>query len=357
MMLRFVIALLGVVAVSSAFLFSQASAIASSIGDSGTPGESLRVGGALPGNLESLLSGTVGRSPGLRRNTLAQRIDSRKKTAAFRPLPVVQASAKRDMHVQLKDVYAGTLSGSVGHVLFKGLPDPMNSHWGIKSSHEPEPLALRSPSLLDRGQVEDVLMPGNNLLSVGNFPAGPESRFRNLEIEVSHSRHLLKLLGNSYFGKKDVIFECRVGLGSPEFPTPVGVYFVTHIYDKEPWWIPPANRAWAAGHSPSKTVYGGTMAPLLKKRRSRSRKRSSSATEDKIEGRVSLEDYDYRFHGTNSPRSIGRNQSHGCVRMLPKDAKKVGALIKEYVGIVDRMEAKNGTFVLLRSPVRLNLVK
>ena len=43
--------------------------------------------------------------------------------------------------------------------------------------------------------------------------------------------------------------------------------------------------------------------------------------------------------------------------MLPKDAKKVAKLIKEYVGTVDRLAAENGTFVLLKSPVRLNLVK
>lgn len=177
-----------------------------------------------------------------------------------------------------------------------------------------------------------------------------------LEIEVSHSGHTFNLYSRSAPGKRETLYECKVGLGGPGFPTPVGIYFVTHIYDDDPWWIPPKDRAWAAGDKPSRRVYGGTMAPLLKKRDVRSKKESTDP-EDKVSGQVKLEDYGYRFHGTNSPRSIGHNQSHGCVRMLPADAKKVANLIKEHVGTADRKESENGSFVILKSPVRLNLVK
>ncbi len=79
--------------------------------------------------------------------------------------------------------------------------------------------------------------------------------------------------------------------------------------------------------------------------------------EDLIEGPMKFDDYGYRFHGTNAPRSIGHNQSHGCVRMIPDDARKVAALIKENVGQADRRESENGTFVILSAPVRLNLIK
>ncbi len=177
-----------------------------------------------------------------------------------------------------------------------------------------------------------------------------------LEIEVKHGEHTFTLLSHTEDGNLRTLYHCRVGLGGPEFPTPVGTYYVTHIYDDEPWWIPPKDRAWAAGEKPSKKVYGGTMAPLLKKRDVRDKKRTPSS-EDMIAGRVKLEDYGYRFHGTNAPRSIGRNQSHGCVRMLPADAKKVAELIKEQVGITERRESENGSYVVLKRPVRLNLVK
>ncbi|MDQ7782939.1 MAG: L,D-transpeptidase [Desulfomonilaceae bacterium] len=227
---------------------------------------------------------------------------------------------------------------------------------GMESPRNPRNV-FRSPSLVDRDNMQALIMPGDHLGSVGNIPTSLEDRFRRLEIEVSHSGHHLKLIGESFSGRRQVLHECRVGLGSSEFPTPVGVYFVTHVYDQDPWWIPPPNRAWAAGQSPSRKVYGGVMAPLLKKRSVRTRGNPSEGSEDKIEGQVRLEDYGYRFHGTNAPRSIGRNQSHGCVRMLPKDVKQVAELIKEHVGTLDRLESVNGSFVLLKSPIRLNLVK
>jgi hypothetical protein len=97
------------------------------------------------------------------------------------------------------------------------------------------------------------------------------------------------------------------------------------------------------------------MAPLLKKRPATRKKINDP--EDLIEDLVKFDDYGYRFHGTNAPRSIGHNQSHGCVRMLSKDAKQVASIIKDVVGTADRRESENGTYVILNAPVRLNLVK
>ena len=136
----------------------------------------------------------------------------------------------------------------------------------------------------------------------------------------------------------------------------MGVYYVTHIYDEDPWWIPPRDGSWAAGQSPSRKIYGGTMAPLLKKRTVK-QKNQVPQFYDLVDAKVKVDDYGYRFHGTNQPRSIGRNQSHGCVRMKPDDARKVASLIKEYVGVANEKNDDNGKFVVLRTPVRLNLVK
>ena len=217
--------------------------------------------------------------------------------------------------------------------------------------------ATSQPSPADDRNMDTLLTPNDADKSVSSIPTGPESKYRNLVIEVSHAEHTFKLFGVLASGQKDLLKECKVGLGNPrEFPTPVGVYFVTHIYDKDPLWIPPPDRPWAWGQSPSNRVYGGTMAPLLKKRPLTSRNKGPIA-EDYIADEVKLDDYGYRFHGTNAPRSIGRNQSHGCVRMLPEDARAAAALITDYVGVTARKESENGTFVVLRAPVRLNLVK
>jgi len=213
------------------------------------------------------------------------------------------------------------------------------------------PQARTTPSGEPGGSVEGLkFAPGQS--------GGSDGALGFIEIEVSHSQHTFKLVDHHPNGTKEVLHECRVGLGGPGFPTPVGVYYVTHIYDDNPWWIPPKDRAWAAGDSPSKRVYGGTMAPLLKKRPVRVKKQAQTPDlEDMIAGQVQLDDYGYRFHGTNQPRSIGRNQSHGCVRMLPDDAAKVAVLIKEHVGEEREGQSENGSFKVLKAPVRLNLVK
>ncbi|MGB6065923.1 MAG: L,D-transpeptidase [Desulfomonilaceae bacterium] len=217
--------------------------------------------------------------------------------------------------------------------------------------------AVANPALMDRGRMETRLTPSESPKPDGNVPTGSKMGLSYLDIEVSHSAHQFWLYANFASGKREKLYECKVGLGSPEFPTPVGIYYVTHIYDQDPWWIPPPDRWWAAGQRPSRKVYGGTMAPLLKKRPVRVKKHKPDP-EDKIAGPVQLDDYGYRFHGTNAPRSIGQNQSHGCVRMRPDDARKVAGLIREYVGQPEhRAEDENGSYFILNAPVRLNLGK
>jgi hypothetical protein len=275
--------------------------------------------------------------------------------------------------------YGGTLPGSIRDWMHEEGP----SEYRSRNSGPKEDEALRNrpePYLVGRTQAPKLLTERAGLNAVGRLPTKQEGRIGSLlkkdrdeivrrsqeigrivrlEIEVSHSQHTLNLFGVSPSGEKAVLFECRVGLGSRSFPTPKGAYFVTHIYDDDPWWIPPRNRAWAAGQSPSRRIYGGTMAPLLKKKsvRSRKRRKKNHHSEDKIAGKVKLCDYDYRFHGTNQPRSIGRNQSHGCVRMIPGDARRVAGLIKEYVGVTTRLNSENGSYVVLRAPVRLEIIR
>ncbi len=369
-MVHFLIVLLGVASVFSLCLSSPAEAEQSVNRTSRTleSGATVQVQ-KVPSNLESVLAAAFPGSDPLHVAKSGPRKEWAGKTAVFRHVPIVKASAPREVvQTTRPDVYAGTLAGSVGEVLFKGLPDIAKETLGADDSPRKPPPAFRPPSLVNRKQMQALLMPGDYLRSVGKFPKSREDKFHRLEIEVSYSRFTFKLLGELPSGTKNVLYECKVGLGARTsgFDTPRGEYFVTHIYDNRPWWIPPTNRAWAIGQSPSRRVYGGAMAPLLKKRPIRSRKKKSEASEDKISRQVRLEDYDYRFHGTNSPRSIGDRQSHGCVRMLPKDVKKVVELIKQHVEYVDRLESANGTsvplesvngsFVLLKSPIRFNIV-
>ncbi len=270
---------------------------------------------------------------------------------------VTEQTAYRDeTGASFGEVGPYSMPGSMREILQEALPFPnvMNisskrdkaAHLGTTATPGEKGQEVRQASLSPAGSKTQKHR--EDLILSRHIP--------HLEIEVKHREHTFTLFSHRGDGGKDVLYHCRVGLGGPEFPTPVGTYYVTHIYDDQPWWIPPKDRAWAAGEKPSRKVYGGTMAPLLKKRDIKDKKRTTMS-EDMIAGKVKLEDYGYRFHGTNAPRSIGRNQSHGCVRMLPEDAKKVAELIKQHVGTKDRRESENGSYVVLKSPVRLNLVK
>ena len=84
---------------------------------------------------------------------------------------------------------------------------------------------LRSPVLALRSSKPERISRPNVLNSLGAFPISPQSGYSHLSIVVSHEKHTLKLLAHPLFGNAEVLFHCRVGLGSGQFPTPPGVYF------------------------------------------------------------------------------------------------------------------------------------
>ena len=217
-MLRVVTAFLGVVALSSLVFSFPADAKDSLSLRTPVRGAESRVGKGISSGLESLLTsafpelgGTHGQG-----DVTPQRPVARK--AAFRPDPSVEPAPKRGDRFESEDLYAGTFSSSIGDVIFSGLPHPAVFPEAAAESATRAPLAFRSPALLERNQLDAILMPGDSLSSVGTFPAGPESGFSHLEIEVSHSLHYLKLIGNRYFGPRDVIYECKVGLDRENSP-------------------------------------------------------------------------------------------------------------------------------------------
>lgn len=244
----------------------------------------------------------------------------------------------------------------LGSVLSRAFPDRKRRRV-VPSDTDRSASATPSPSAPD-ASVTAPPAAENETTSISAIPTNNQSKYKYLEIEVGYDTFMFKLYGVYESGQKDLLKECRVALGArgEGFDTPVGVYFVTHIYDEEPWWIPPPDRSWAWGQSASKRVYGGTMAPLLKKRPVSHRNAGANGG-DYIEGQVKLDDNGYRFHGTNQPRSIGHRASHGCVRMLPKDAGEVASLIKQYVGAPEEGKSENGKYIVLRAPVRLTIVK
>jgi lipoprotein-anchoring transpeptidase ErfK/SrfK len=90
----------------------------------------------------------------------------------------------------------------------------------------------------------------------------------------------------------------RVATGQAIYPTPSGLW---HVVDKQrdPWWYPPVQDAWAAGLKP---VPPGPANPLGTRW-------------------MGLDAPGVGIHGTDAPSSIGYSASHGCIRMQVPDAE------------------------------------
>ncbi|MEW6350299.1 MAG: L,D-transpeptidase [Thermodesulfobacteriota bacterium] len=192
----------------------------------------------------------------------------------------------------------------------------------------------------------------------GRLSVSPGGVYSHLEIHVHRSKFLVYLYGITYSGERKELFWCKAGLGSPEYPTPVGSYYILRIYDKHPLWIPPQDREWAYGMTPSHSVYGGHMMPFFSKIQERGRARDFADDQglDRIAPEMKMVDAGaYRIHGTDQPWTMGQRQSHGCVRLRNESVKVLADLLKLYVGTKERGTAPNGEYVDLRRPVRLTL--
>jgi lipoprotein-anchoring transpeptidase ErfK/SrfK len=93
-----------------------------------------------------------------------------------------------------------------------------------------------------------------------------------------------------------VVKTYAVAVGAPETPSPTGTFqVVTRVPDP----------AW---YQPGKVVPPGPRNPLGPRW-------------------IGLSQKGYGIHGTNSPRSIGKAQSHGCIRMRNSDVEELFELV------------------------------
>lgn len=202
-----------------------------------------------------------------------------------------------------------------------------------------------------------LLDSGESFSSAGRLVGDPIPLFSDFEARVNKRDYTLKVFGIKNSGDKTVLFECRTGLGSPEYPTPRGSYYLVRIFDDKPIWIPPPSD-WAYGQTPSRSAYGGHMIPLFKKVPAKEGGKGEEVVDvlDSVAPQVKVIDSGgYRVHGTDSPWSIGSSQSHGCVRLLNKDAKRLSDTLKMYVGTTTRGQTPNGPYINLARAVRLVL--
>lgn len=97
-----------------------------------------------------------------------------------------------------------------------------------------------------------------------------------------------------------IIKTYKVGVGKPQFPTPVGNFKVI-----------------------SKKINTGWENPYKRKNGSRINPGRGNPLGTRWIGFYRVNKGEYGIHGTNNPSSVGKFSSHGCVRMRIKDAEEL----------------------------------
>jgi lipoprotein-anchoring transpeptidase ErfK/SrfK len=89
-----------------------------------------------------------------------------------------------------------------------------------------------------------------------------------------------------------------VATGQPIYPTPLGSFEII-VMEKNPWWYPPPDAAWARGESPIPPGPGNPLGTRW----------------------MGLSAPGVGIHGTPDPASLGYSASHGCIRMFIPSAE------------------------------------
>ena len=112
-------------------------------------------------------------------------------------------------------------------------------------------------------------------------------------IVIGRSSHRLRLFNGRRF-----VHEFGVATGQSAYPTPLGTFSIVTM-QRDPWWIPPPNSAWAQGAKPIPPGPGNPLGTRW----------------------MGLSAAAVGIHGTPDAASIGYSASHGCIRMRVPDAE------------------------------------
>ncbi len=99
---------------------------------------------------------------------------------------------------------------------------------------------------------------------------------------------------------KSVSFVRRfeVATGQPIYPTPIGTFKII-LMERNPWWYPPTDAAWAKGAKPIPPGPGNPLGTRW----------------------MGISSPGVGIHGTPDPASLGYSASHGCIRMFIPSAE------------------------------------
>jgi len=125
-----------------------------------------------------------------------------------------------------------------------------------------------------------------------------------LRLEIDISERELQVLEDG-----NVIETYSVSVGDDEYPTPRGNFSIRKVI-WNPAWVPPDSK-WA-------------------------RKKTAKAPGDPDNPmkrvKMFFKEPDYYIHGSDDEDSLGRAESHGCIRMSPEDVTRLGQLVMAHGG-------------------------
>ncbi len=146
---------------------------------------------------------------------------------------------------------------------------------------------------LQRSQRTPVDLPAKTTL-----PTVTASSFSSI-IVVRRDSKWLYLYKQAAVGKPvQLVRRFIVATGQSIYPTPIGDFKII-VMEKNPWWYPPPDAAWAKGESPIPPGPGNPLGTRW----------------------MGLSVPGVGIHGTPDPASLGYSASHGCIRMFIPSAE------------------------------------
>jgi len=134
----------------------------------------------------------------------------------------------------------------------------------------------------------------------------PRARPQGIVVNIPEMR-MYMFPPRSKPGEEVTVRTWAIAIGDGDTPTPVGPFTVTEK-DKNPTWYVP-DSIYRTMARPRHVVRPGPDNPMG-------------------EYRIRLSHGLYSIHGTDTPWAIGRETTHGCIRLYPEDIGEVYALVK-----------------------------
>jgi hypothetical protein len=128
--------------------------------------------------------------------------------------------------------------------------------------------------------------------------------FAELRLEIDLSERELSVVEDG-----EIIDRFPVAVGKDDYPTPEGKFTIRKVI-WNPAWVPPDSK-WAHGKSPK--APGDPDNPMKRVK-------------------MFFKEPDYYIHGTGDDESLGKAESHGCIRMSTDDVTRLAQLVMEHGG-------------------------